>query len=168
VGSCPGDSNLYGGAQHLWALCTILASCHACGAYNLKMAPEFLEDLWTPALSSSENCLKIQALSIIQNILCNVLNQNYIQEEIKIRLKSGNACYHSVQNCLSFWLRSKNLEINAYRTIILLVFFYGCEIWSFTLMEKRRPNVFENRVMRRIFWPKRDEVTGELRKLHNE
>ena len=48
------------------------------------------------------------------------------------------------------------------------VVLYGCETWSFTLMEKRRLRVFENRVLREIFGPKRDEVTGELRKLHNE
>ena len=55
-----------------------------------------------------------------------------------------------------------------HRTIILLVVLYGCEIRSLTLREQRRINVFENRVLRRIFGPKRDEVTGEWRKLHNE
>jgi hypothetical protein len=45
---------------------------------------------------------------------------------------------------------------------------YGCETWSLTLREKRRLRVFENRVLRRIFGPKRDEVTGEWRKMHNE
>ena len=95
-------------------------------------------------------------------------NQNLIQEEIKSRLKSGNACYHSVQNLLSFSLLSKNLKIKIYRTIILPVVLYGCETWSLTLREKRRLRVFENRVLRRIYGPKRDEVTGEWRKLHNE
>jgi len=74
------------------------------------MTPKFLEDVWTPALTSSENCLEIHALSIIQNTLCNVLNQNSIQEEINNRLKSRNACYHSVQNLLSSSLLSKNLK----------------------------------------------------------
>jgi hypothetical protein len=55
-----------------------------------------------------------------------------------------------------------------YRIIILYVVFYGCETWSLTLREKRRLRAFENRVLRRIFGPKRDEVTGEWRKLHNE
>jgi hypothetical protein len=55
-----------------------------------------------------------------------------------------------------------------YRTIILPVVLYGCETWSLTLGEKRRLRVFENRVLRRIFGPKRDEVTWEWRKLHNE
>jgi hypothetical protein len=56
-----------------------------------------------------------------------LINQNSIQEEIKGRLKSGNACYHSVHNLLCFRLLSKNLKINIYRTIILPVFLYGCE-----------------------------------------
>jgi hypothetical protein len=55
-----------------------------------------------------------------------------------------------------------------YRIIILPVVLYGCETWSLTLWEKRRVRVFENRVLRRIFGPKRDEVTREWRKLHNE
>jgi len=50
----------------------------------------------------------------------------------------------------------------------LPVVLYGCETWSLTLREERRLRVFENRVLRRIFGPKRDEVTRELRKLHNE
>jgi hypothetical protein len=95
-------------------------------------------------------------------------NQNSIQEEAKNRLKLGKACYHSVQNLLSFTLLSKNLKIKIYRTIILPVVLYGCETWSLTLKEERRLRVFGNRVLRRIFGPKRDEVMGEWRKLHNE
>ena len=55
-----------------------------------------------------------------------------------------------------------------YRNIILPVVLYGCETWSLTLREGCRLRVFENRVLRRIFGPRRDEVTWELRKLHNE
>ena len=55
-----------------------------------------------------------------------------------------------------------------YRTIILSVILYGCETWSLTLREERRLRAFENRVLRRVFRPKRDEVTGEWKKLHNE
>ena len=95
-------------------------------------------------------------------------NQNCIQVEDKSRLKLGNACYHSVQKLLSSRLLSKNLKIKIYRTIILPVVLYGCESWSLTLREERRLRVFENGVLRRIFVPKRDEVTGEWRKLHNE
>jgi len=87
-------------------------------------------------------------------------NQNSLQEEIKSRLKSGNACYHSVQNILSSSLLSKNLKIKIFRTIILPVVLCGCETWSLTLREECRLRVFENRVLRRIFGPKRDELTG--------
>ena len=95
-------------------------------------------------------------------------NQSSIQEEIKSRLKLGNACYYSMQNLLSSSLLSKNLKIKIYRTIILSVVLYGCETWSLTLREERRLRVFENRVLRRVFGSKRDEITGEWRKLHNE
>jgi hypothetical protein len=69
---------------------------------------------------------------------------------------------------LSSRLPSKNFKIKIYRTIILPVVVYGCETWSLTLREKCRLRVFENRVFRRVFGPKRDEVTGEWRKLNNE
>jgi len=65
-----------------------------------------------------------------------------------------------VQNLLSSSLLSKKLKIKIYRTMILPVILYGCETWSLTLREKRRLRVFENRVLRRVFGPKRDEVTG--------
>jgi hypothetical protein len=91
-----------------------------------------------------------------------------IQEEIKGRLNSRNACYHSVQDLLSFSLLSKKTKIKIYRTIILPVVLYGCETWSLTLREEHELRVFENRVLRRIFGPKRDEVTGELRRLYKE
>ena len=87
--------------------------------------------------------------------------QNSIQEEIKNRLNVGNACYYSVQNFLSSRLLSKNLKIKIYRTIILPVVLYGCETWSLTKKEKLRLRVFDNRALRRVFGPKRDEVTGE-------
>jgi len=95
-------------------------------------------------------------------------NQNSIQEEINSRMKSGIACYHSVQNLLSSILLSKNLKSKIYRTIILPAVLCGRETWSLTLREERRVRVFENRVLRRIFEPKRDEVTREWRKLYNE
>jgi len=91
-----------------------------------------------------------------------------IQEEIKSRLKSGSACYHFVQKRLSSSLLSRNLKIKTYRTIILPVVLYGCQTWSLTLREECRLKVFENRVLRTIFGPKRDKVTREWRKLHNE
>jgi hypothetical protein len=73
-----------------------------------------------------------------------------------------------VQNFLSSRLLSKNTKIRVYRTIIFPVVLYGCETWSLTLREKQRLRVFENRVLRKIFGPKRDEATGDLRRLHNE
>jgi hypothetical protein len=63
---------------------------------------------------------------------------------------------------------SKKLKIRIYKTIILPVVLYGCGTWSLTLREEHRLGVFENRVLRRIFGSKRDEVTEEWRKLHNE
>ena len=98
----------------------------------------------------------------------NLTNRNSIQEEIKSRVKSGSACYHSVQNLLPSSLLSTNLKIKIHRTIILSVVLYGCKTWTLTLREERRLRMFENRVLRKIFGPKRDEVTWERRKLHNE
>jgi hypothetical protein len=83
-----------------------------------------------------------------------LMYQNSIQDDTKSRLKSGNACYHSVQN---FW--SSSLKIKIYRTIILPVVLYVCETWLLTVREACRLRGFENWVLRRIFGPKRDEVT---------
>jgi len=94
--------------------------------------------------------------------------QNSIQEESKSRLKSGNACYHSVESLLSSSLLSKNLKILIHRNIILPVVLYGCATWSLTLREEWRLQVFENRMLRKVFGPKRDEVSGEWTQLHNE
>jgi hypothetical protein len=81
------------------------------------------------------------------------------QEDVKRRLNSGNACYHSVQNLFSSRLLSKNVKVRIYNTIILPVVLYGCETWSLTVRQEHKPRVFENRVLRRIFGPKRDVVT---------
>jgi hypothetical protein len=86
---------------------------------------------------------------------------------IKSRLKLGNACYYSVKNLLSSRILSKHLKINIYRGIVLSVVLYGCENWSLTLREERRLRVFEKKLLMRLFGPKRDDVTGEWRKLHN-
>jgi hypothetical protein len=76
-------------------------------------------------------------------------------------------CYFNLYGC-GGRLLSKNLKIKIYRIIILPVVLYGCETWSLTLRKEGRPRVFENRVLWRIFGPRRDEVTGEWRKLRNE
>jgi hypothetical protein len=94
-------------------------------------------------------------------------DQNCMHEEIKSRLNSGNACYHTVQSLLFSHLLSRNIKVKIYKTMILPFVLYGCETWSLTLREEHRLRVFENRVLRRIFGPKRDEVTGQWRKLHS-
>jgi hypothetical protein len=97
-----------------------------------------------------------------------VMSESLIEEEIKGRLNSGNACYHAVQNLLSSCLLSKNVKTGIYKTIILPVVMYRCETWSLKMREEHRLRVFENRVLRRVLDPKRDEVTGGWKKLHNE
>jgi hypothetical protein len=97
-----------------------------------------------------------------------VTNQNFIREEIKSKLNSRNACYHAVQNLLTYRRLSKNVNVKIHKSIILRVVLYGCETWSLRLREEHRLRVFENRVLRKVFGPKRDEVTGGWRKLHNE
>jgi hypothetical protein len=69
---------------------------------------------------------------------------------------------------LSSHLLSRNIKVRIYKTIIVPVVLYGCDTWSLTLREEHGLMVFENRVLGRIFGPKRDEVTGESRKMHNE
>ena len=96
-----------------------------------------------------------------------VTNQNSIQEEIRSSLRSGNACYHSLQNTGSSSLLSTYIKIKIHGNIILSLDLYGCETWSLTLREERRLRLVENRVLRRIFGPNRDGVTGEWRRLHN-
>ena len=97
-----------------------------------------------------------------------VTNPNSIQVEIKNRLYSNNARYHPEQNLLFCSLLSNNLNNKIHRIVTLIVVLYGCETWSLTLLEKRKLRVSENRVLRRIFGDKRDEVTRERKKLHNE
>ncbi|KAJ4435497.1 hypothetical protein ANN_18113 [Periplaneta americana] len=96
-----------------------------------------------------------------------VTNINDTREEIKRRINMGNVCYYSVEKLLSSSLLSKNLKVRIYKTVILPVVLYGCETWTLTLREEHRFRVFENKVLRKIFGAKRDEVTGEWRKLHN-
>jgi hypothetical protein len=88
---------------------------------------------------------------------------SYLQISRKIMIQLGRK-----QCLLSFRRLSGNVKVKIYKTIILPVVLYGCETWSLTLREEHRLRVFENGILRRIFGPKRDEVTGEWRKLHNE
>jgi hypothetical protein len=87
-------------------------------------------------------------------------NESSIQEEIKSRLKSGNKYYHLVQNVFSSSLLSQNIKIMVYRAIILPFVLYGCEAWSPTLREECRLRMYENRVLRRKFGPKKDKEQG--------
>ena len=73
-----------------------------------------------------------------------------------------------MQNLLFSNLLSRNIKIKIHSTIILPVVLYGCETWSLTLKEESRLRVFEKKVLKKIFGPKRDEVTGKWRKLHKE
>ena len=91
-------------------------------------------------------------------------DQNSIQDEIKCRLKARNSYFYSSKH---FCLLSENLKIKVYKTTILPVVLSGYEAWSLTLREECRLRVFENRILRRIFGPKRDE-NGEWRMLLNE
>ena len=77
--------------------------------------------------------------------------------------------YYSLEKILSSRLLSKKLKVKTYKTIIglLPVVLYGCETWSLTLKEEHRLRVFENIVLRKIYGAKKDEITGEWRKLHN-
>jgi hypothetical protein len=131
----------------------------------------------TQVYSAMEIAQKVKGVAIGQfnfpqkEELFGVLPSSYLIRFIRLfksRLKSRNACYHSVQNFLSSRMLSKNTKIKIYRTINLPVVLYGCETWSLTLREEHRLRVLENRVLRRGFGPNRDEVTGKWRNLHNE
>ena len=94
----------------------------------------------------------------------NVTNKNSFQEEIKSRLSQGMLV---ISRCRIFVFQFviKNIKIKIEKTVILPVVLYGCETWSLTLREKRRLRMFENRILRRMFGSKRDEVTRGMEKI---
>ena len=94
-----------------------------------------------------------------------VTNTNDIREEIKCTINMGNACYYSLEKILSSRLLSKKLKVSTYKTIILPVVLYGCETWSLTLRAEQRLRVLQNKILRKIFGAKRDEIIGD--KLYN-
>ena len=91
---------------------------------------------------SFENVEKFRYLGVT------VTNTNDIREEIKRRINMGNACYYSLEKIVSSRLLSKKLKVKTYKTIILPVVLYGCEIWSLTLREEHKLRVLENKVLR--------------------
>jgi hypothetical protein len=117
-------------------------------------------------LSRQQNVGQNRDIEIANRSFGNVSKFKYLGTTVT--LNCSNACYHSVQNLLSSHLLSKNPKVRIYKTIILPVVLYGCITWSLTLREEHRLRVFENKVLRRIFEPKRDELMGGWRKLHNE
>jgi hypothetical protein len=124
---------------------TLVSRCQKAGQrQSIKIANRSFEDV-----------AKLNYLGI------SLTDQNCTQVGIKSRLNLGNAFYHSVQSLLSSCLLSRNVKVKVCKIIILPVVLYGCEIWSLMLSEEHRLRVIENRVLRRIFGPKRDEVTGE-------
>ena len=95
-------------------------------------------------------------------------NQNSFRKKLRTVWIQGTLAYHSVQSLLSSSLLSKNLKNKIYRNIILPFVLYGFKTWSLTFWKEHRLRVFKNRMLRRIFGPKKDKVRGEWRKLHNE
>jgi hypothetical protein len=83
-------------------------------------------------------------------------------------VNSGNAYYHAVRNLLPSCLLSKNVKIKLYKTIVLPVVFYEYETWFLLLSQEHRLRMFENRMLRRMLGPKRDEVTAGWKEIHNE
>ena len=102
---------------------------------------------------SFENVQKFKYLGVT------VTNTNDIREEINCRINMGNACYYSFEKILLSHLLSKKMKVNTYKTIVLPVVLYGCDTWSLMLREEHRLRVFENKVLRKIFGSRREEIT---------
>jgi hypothetical protein len=114
--------------------------------------------------TDNTSCERVEHFKYLRT---NLENKNSIHEEIKSRLKSGNAFYHSVQKLLSSSSLFKNIKIKINRTIILSDVLHGYETFSLTLREERRLCLLENSLLRRISGPKRDEITGEWEEIND-
>ncbi|KAJ4426501.1 hypothetical protein ANN_27315 [Periplaneta americana] len=122
--------------------------------YDPKMKDWRLESEW------DWNTARIQYTSDKANLMNLFLVPRFDVPELVVDGHDGHAFKQ-------LWLNSKNLKVRIYKTVILPVVLYGCETWTLTLREEHTLKVFENKVLRKIFGAKRDEVTGERRKLHN-
>ncbi|KAJ4434767.1 hypothetical protein ANN_23338 [Periplaneta americana] len=106
---------------------------------------------------------------LLKDALEGMVNGSSVQGRRKYQMLDDSKIYGSYETKrkAANSLLSKNLKVRIYKTVILPVVLYGCETWTLTLREEQRLRVFENKVLRKIFGAKRDEVTGEWRKLHN-
>jgi hypothetical protein len=129
-------ANLVSAEQNAVSIRLKLSVCSCLVNRNHKMQAQITKCRHKSQNAGTNHKIKIgnESLKSVTNFKYFVTtNQNSIQEEIKSRLKSGNACYLCEQNLLSSSLLSKNIKIKIYRTIILPVVLYGCETWSQTL-----------------------------------
>jgi len=115
------------------------------------------------SVGSSPPCSSTERVEEVKYLGTTLTNKNSIQVEIESRLKLGNACLFGAESFVFQFAIQKFKDQD-----ILPVVLYWCETWSPTLREERRLRVFESRMLRRVFGPERDKVTGEWRKLHNE
>ena len=123
---------------------------------------------WRKILTS-QNCIHedINPLNTELNLICHLLALfaahrilHVSRVRVNSKLNSLNTYYHSVQNPLPFYLLLRNIKIKIYGTLISLVVLCGCETWSHIERKENRLEVFENRVLRKLFGPEKDEVTG--------
>ena len=136
------------------------------GYIDILQHKEHSPEVWhippeTPCIYTYIGNKSFERVEYFNYLGTSLMNQNSFHAEIKCKLQSGNTWHHLVQNLSSSSLLSKNIKVQIYGTIILPFVFYGYDTWSPTVSEKHRLRVFGNRVLRKVFGPTRDEVTGE-------
>jgi len=129
-----------------------------------------IDGMWYDRILHSEVCITSTVLLLSHLSFCSCVSSGHIMvvtvtHQVKGRLYWWNACYHSVQSLLSSFSLSKPICI--YWPVVLPVILCACETWCVTLRRRTRLKVFENKVLKKIFGPKWEEVTGDWRKLHN-